>query len=167
MSKENLHLLVAVRVWNGDKLNFTNLQEVFDLACPCALLEWLEVVGRPISVDFSVGNYQKNGIFVVIAGQQAGVSDVIATQPTINENCGVSNWGVKIARTAPLQDLLACEFITANKIDHPWVKDCEHVHSKQRSSTYLQSQAKLRRKFEGRLYARGDGAPFGINVTPS
>ena len=75
--QENLHLLVTVWVWNGDKLNFTNLQELFDLACPFALLEWLEVVRRPISINFSVGNYQKNRLLVVIAGQQAGVRNTI------------------------------------------------------------------------------------------
>jgi hypothetical protein len=78
MSKENLHLLVVtVRVWNRDKLNFTNPQELFDPECPWALLEWFEVVRRPISVIVSVGNYQKNRPFVVIADQQAGVCDAI------------------------------------------------------------------------------------------
>jgi len=76
--KENLHLLVTVRIWNGDKLNFTNLQELLDLACPFTLLEWREGVGRSISVDFSVRNYEKYRLFVVIAGQQVGLCDAIA-----------------------------------------------------------------------------------------
>ena len=70
-------LLVTIWVWNSDKFNSTNLQELFDLVCLFTLLEWLEVVGCPISVIFAVSDYQKNGLFMVIAGQQAGVRNTI------------------------------------------------------------------------------------------
>src|SRR5258708_31369934 len=119
MTKENLQLvLVAVRVWNGHKLQLTHLHELFDPACSFALLERLEVVGCSITVDFSVGNYQINAHSVIIAGQQAGLCNALAAEPAINEKCSVSIWGGKIARTAPLMELIKGEFVAANKIDH-------------------------------------------------
>src|SRR5258708_1094522 len=123
MTREIPHLvLVAIRVWNSHKLQFTHLRELFDPACSFALLERLEVVGCSITVDFSVGNYQINALSVIIAGQQAGLCDAMAAEPAINENCSVSIWGVKVARATPLDDLVVCEFVTTNKIDHLWAK---------------------------------------------
>lgn len=72
---------------------------------------------RSISVNFLVGNYQINWSSVVIAGQQAGF-DALRTEPLIDDKCSVSDIGwVNIATAAPLKNLVACEFVTANKVD--------------------------------------------------
>ena len=45
--------------------------------------------------------------------------DAMVAEPAINVNCGVSRRRVKIARAAPLKDLLTSEFVATNKVDHP------------------------------------------------
>src|SRR5258708_802660 len=139
MPKESLYImLVAVRIWNSHKLQFTHLHELFDPACSFALLERFEVFGCSITVDSSVGNYQINRFSVVTTGQQAGLCDALAAEPAINEKCSISIWGVKIARTAPLKDLIKGEFVAANKIDHLWVTFCySKFIQRKRRSTHL------------------------------
>ena len=107
-----------IQVCNGDKLNFSNLQKLFDLACFLALPECLKIVTCSVSVEFSIGNDQENSLSVVIAGLQRGLFNALATKPTIDEKCGIAIWGINIPRSTPFEDLIVHEFVTANEISH-------------------------------------------------
>ena len=107
-----------IQVCNGNKLNFSNLQKLFNLACFLALPECLKIVICSVSVEFSTGNDQQNSLSVVIAGIQPGLFNALATKPTIDEKCGIVIWGINIPRSTPFEDLIVREFVTANKISH-------------------------------------------------